>query len=507
MHALRPGTPPSGGVRGGWLSTADAGDEGGHAAPYSEPGHDDGDEDIYLDATLPERGQSSRGTVRARDDDDAPNRRLRYKQSVQERKRKERQGGDAAPGDGGLQEDDDDGETLGDQVPGSALAAERHLTKAQRGKLDKEIAWDQIPTEERHLYIEAEKKQWNDHTRCAAVKVLTEEETHHVRETMPKDRILQSRFAHRDKNCAKRREDPSIPPKAKARLCVGGHRDPDLRTGELRTEAPTASKASLSALMVLSSVYHWDVAAGDIECAFLQGMENQRNLYMEQPVRGLPGVQKGVLIQMLKGVFGLCDSPRLWWEKLSTDLLAMEITVHETKLQFKQHPLDACFFLLYDDAGGLHGALTTHVDDLLLGCPHRRHGGLRQALSGLFPISEWEDKSFDYVGSQVTQDETTTEELCQHPPGDGGLRPGGGRRGLRRLPDPQGQRERGRCLVMAGRADEARPASWRLHGPEEAACTSSRGRQGHEQGGAGGAEGEVPSSSGGLGRLGAPGVP
>ena len=254
---------------------------------------DDGDEDIYLDAVPPAAGGHGRGTVRHRDqDDDAPHRRLRFKQAMQERKRK------GLPMDEDAAEEHASDGAGGDrrdlsQAASSAMVAERGLTKAQQGKLDKEIKWEEIPEEERHLYIAAEKKQWDDHLRCEAVRVLTDQETLHVRETFPKERILRSRFAYRDKHCAKRREDPSVPPKAKARLCVGGHRDPDLKTGELRTEAPTPSKGALSALMVLSSIYHWDVAAGDIECAFLQGMENQRNLYMEQPVRGLPELRKG----------------------------------------------------------------------------------------------------------------------------------------------------------------------------------------------------------------------
>ena len=350
---------------------------------------------------------SSRGSTRRRgpgDDDDALGRRLRSKQALQIRKRK------GAPDDEAPLQvvDEDSGPEEGDgPEPSSVLAAERRLSKAQQAKLDKEISWDEIPESERSLYVEAEKKQWADHTRCNAVRVLSVEETAHVRATVPRERILRSRFAYRDKNCAKRREDPAVPPKAKARLCVGGHRDPDLLTGELRTEAPTASKAALSAMMVLSSIYHWDIAAGDIECAFLQGMENQRNLYMEQPTRGLPGVPQGALIQMLKGVFGLSDSPRLWWEKLSKDLLGLSLQVHDIPMSFRQHDLDACFFLLYDEKGGLHGGLTTHVDDLLLGCPKGMHGDLREALSGLFPISEWEETAFDYVGSQLTQDATT----------------------------------------------------------------------------------------------------
>ena len=339
---------------------------------------DDGDEDLYLDATAAE-APGAKGTLRRRDYDDAPARRLRAKQPLRDRKRKLPQGDEGRPeGEGSADEDEVRGAS-------STLMAERGMTKAQQVKLDKEIKWEEIPSEERPLYLKAEKKQWADHTRCNAVRVLTEQETLHVRETFPKERILRSRFAYRDKNCAKRREDPSIPPKPKARLCVGGHRDPDLKTGELRTEAPTASKAALSALMVLTAVNHWDVAAGDIECAFLQGMENQRNLYMEQPVRGLPGVPKGALIQMLKGVFGLCDSPRLWWEKLSRDLLKMKISVDGMRLHFKQHPLDACFFLLYDENETLHGALTTHVDDLLLSSPKAMQGGATAVLVGAVP--------------------------------------------------------------------------------------------------------------------------
>ena len=49
-----------------------------------------------------------------------------------------------------------------------------------------------------------------------------------------------------DKNVAKRREDPNIPAK--------GHMDPDLGTGQLLTEAPTATKMAFTALLALSSV-------------------------------------------------------------------------------------------------------------------------------------------------------------------------------------------------------------------------------------------------------------
>lgn len=93
------------------------------------------------------------------------------------------------------------------------------------------------------------------------------------RRKVPKDRILKARFAYRDKNVAKRRINPEVPPKPKARLCVGGHRDPDLAEGALNTEAPTASKAALTTLLFLASHASWKIAAGDVEAAFLNGVE------------------------------------------------------------------------------------------------------------------------------------------------------------------------------------------------------------------------------------------
>ena len=149
------------------------------------------------------------------------------------------------------------------------------------------MAWGQIPDTERQLYRDAEDKQWKEHVHYGAVRVLSMAETQQVRAEIPKERVLRSRFAYRDKNVAKRREDPSIPCKAKARLCIGGHKDPDLAEGSLNTEAPTASKASLSTLLFLAAQCEWKIAAGDVEAAFLNGEEARRNLFFEQPERGL----------------------------------------------------------------------------------------------------------------------------------------------------------------------------------------------------------------------------
>ena len=141
---------------------------------------------------------------------------------------------------------------------------EFQLPKAYQKQLDKEVKWNEIPEDEKPLYVEAESKQWQEHLQYEAVRVLSAEESQTVRDTVPKERILSSRFAYRDKNVAKRREDPTVPPRAKARLCIGGHRDPDLRKGMLQTEAPTATKLSLMTMLFLAGQFSWCLAAGDV---------------------------------------------------------------------------------------------------------------------------------------------------------------------------------------------------------------------------------------------------
>ena len=77
--------------------------------------------------------------------------------------------------------------------------------------------------------------------------------------------------------------------KAKARLCIGEHRDPDPKDGSLQPEASTATKFSFMTLFFLAGQFGWRLSAGDVQAAFLNGHEARRNLCFSQPSRGLPG--------------------------------------------------------------------------------------------------------------------------------------------------------------------------------------------------------------------------
>eukprot|EP00438_Fugacium_kawagutii_P013250 Skav234490 [mRNA] locus=scaffold3731:121116:128177:+ [translate_table: standard] len=274
--------------------------------------------------------------------------------------------------------------------------------KGKEKQLEKELPWGQIHPDERHLYREAESKQWKEHLDFQAVRPLSLQESAEVERTVPKDRILNSRFAYKDKNFTKRKSDPSIPPKPKARLCVSGQWDPDLGVRDLATDAPTVCRQSVLLALQLSLARAWVASVGDIRAAFLNGIPAPRKLYFRQPRSGMPTLEPGQLIEVLKGVFGLSTSPKLWWTKLSTDLVKLVFKIQDEELVFKQNPVDPCVFMLQpkDQDNTVRGLLLTHVDDLLLLTEPALEEGLHVELQRHFPIDEWDKRNFEYVGCE-----------------------------------------------------------------------------------------------------------
>ena len=92
-------------------------------------------------------------------------------------------------------------------------------------------------------------------------------------------------------------------------------------------------------------------------CFLFQGKprEVEDQLFFEPPSHGLPGVEKGALIEIVKGVFGLPDSPRVWWKELRDTLQGDSWT--SLKLE------DPACFCLCDFLGHPIGMIIVHVDD------------------------------------------------------------------------------------------------------------------------------------------------
>ncbi|CAE7328612.1 RE1 [Symbiodinium sp. CCMP2592] len=242
----------------------------------------------------------------------------------------------------------------------------------ERGKqkqLEKELPWSCIPDDKKDTFRAAERQQWQEHLDHDAVEPVSVEESRRILREKP-ERVLPSRYAYRDKNWSKRKKDPALDWKPKARLVIGGHLDPDLHLG-------------------------------------LQTSGLKRELYIRQPRSGLGDLHPEQLVKLTKGVFGLVDSPAAWWGEFKGTLGQEEFTVDGVRTKFFHCPLDPCIFQLrrIDEQGNAFGEplsyLAVHVDDVLLIGPRQLCKDLRKRISELFPVQEWDEGAFDYIGSYI----------------------------------------------------------------------------------------------------------
>ncbi|CAE7358519.1 RE1, partial [Symbiodinium microadriaticum] len=296
------------------------------------------------------------------------------------------------------------------QLQTANMMVHRASEKGREKQREKELKWHEIPPQEQSLYVSAEKQQWDEHVKYEAVRALSLEESARVRREVPSSRILRSRFAYRDKNYSKRKADPNLGPKPKARLCVAGQTDPDLGTKDLMVDAPTASRHSILLACQLALERQWSASIGDISAAFLNGIKAPRQLYFEQPRRGIPSLEKGQLVEILKGVFGLSTSPKLWWLRLSEELLNLELSFGGEKVKTVQ-------LRRGESSRRTHGVILTHVDDLLLMSEPGLQKPIQELLGSKFPIDGWEDNEFEYIGCEYKftkapdSDEASPEQI------------------------------------------------------------------------------------------------
>lgn len=200
-------------------------------------------------------------------------------------------------------------------------------------------------------------------------------------------------------------------PKAKARLIVRGYLDIDaLQTG-LETSSPTTSRTSRNFLLSLTALFGWNLWCADVATAFLQGLPQQRKLWIQLPAeaRQLLGASEDVKMLLLKPVYGQLDAPRRWF---------LEAVRRLRRLGLRQHQLDPCMFLAYEEdfsqnapttdgilgPSRLCGCICLHVDDML-GSGNVNSAtwqNLLQELKKNFNFKEWteadKDKPLTYCG-------------------------------------------------------------------------------------------------------------
>ena len=208
-------------------------------------------------------------------------------------------------------------------------------------------------------------------------------------------------------------------PRAKARLIVRGYTDVDALQGSLETASPTTTRLSRSYLLSLSTILGWKLWTSDIATAFLQGLPQERKLWVKLPAEcvQLLGAAEDCRMLLVKPVYGQLDAPRRWY---------LEAVRRLKSLGLRQHLLDPCTFLIYDidhrlpedgpapapdlttlGESGLCGMICLHVDDMLgAGDPSSMaYQRVIKKLQELFSFRQWKDgsdgASFEYCGATI----------------------------------------------------------------------------------------------------------
>ena len=205
--------------------------------------------------------------------------------------------------------------------------------------------------------------------------------------------------------------------KIKSRWCLRGHHDPDLIQKVLagKCHSPTLTQFGRSLILQMIVSNRWTMHLGDIQGAFLEAdvkEKAKRNpVYAELPPGGVPGVEKGSLVQILGNIYGANDAPHEWY--CAFDKVAQSVG-------FTRSKFDSCLYLCHNDAGVLEGILGAHVDDTITGGLGPKYQEAIRLLRNRFPFRKWRSGRGEFLGTIYEQCpdtlETTFEqaEYAQH---------------------------------------------------------------------------------------------
>ena len=191
---------------------------------------------------------------------------------------------------------------------------------------------------------------------------------------------IKTRWVHTDQ------ENDGKGVKLKSRLCMRG--DLEENIDDIRADSPTVAKDSLKLALTLAANEGFEIFAVDIQSAFLQGKNLERDVFVVPPPEAK---MDGKLWLLQKAAYGLLDGSRLFYLEMKHQL---------EKFGFKEISGDSAFFT-YHKAGELMGFACIHVDDLLLMGNDDFKQLAFQNFFKTFKISKVEHDKFKYLGCDI----------------------------------------------------------------------------------------------------------
>ena len=155
-------------------------------------------------------------------------------------------------------------------------------------------------------FREADLKEWQAWQDLEACETMIVEESERIRKERP-DLIIPMKWIRTDKDDVVSNDGLL----AKSHIVVQGFRDK--RLGLYRGDAPTASKLDKSVVLLPSAALHVTLACGDDKNAYFHEKDIGREISVQQPRGGLPGLNPRQLPKALKAIYGFAKSARLFW--------------------------------------------------------------------------------------------------------------------------------------------------------------------------------------------------
>ena len=177
----------------------------------------------------------------------------------------------------------------------------------------------------------------------------------------------------------------------KARLVIRGDLEPDKES--IPTDSPTVNKINIKLFYLLAASLGWQVHTADVQAAFLQGSELDRDVFVLPPKEAR---KLGKIWQMLKRAYGFVDASRGFYLEVEKILLNLGCRISR---------YDPAMFIYFNpDDNTLSGLLLTHVDDFIHGSGDDVfHRNVMIPLKQRFKFGSEGEEDFLYVGLHVVQ--------------------------------------------------------------------------------------------------------
>ena len=178
---------------------------------------------------------------------------------------------------------------------------------------------------------------------------------------------------------------PGYQPKWKSRLVSCGNFE---QTEGIRSDSPTGDSDLRMIITAWASVVGTKLHSADVSNAYFQPEPLDRVLLLRQPRGGLPQVDPNAALLVQVPVYGLTDTGRLFWLRLSSDAKKAGLTPSIIYPPF--------FYKLDEQNRGI-AMLTAHVDDLLYSyLPEAKE--VMDSLLGSYELGSLEETNFRYCG-------------------------------------------------------------------------------------------------------------